>query len=245
VLLTLPLAGCGGDDATTTNPVVAVGDLGEGVRLEIVDLDESTYLVSQTGPQTASPRHIDAASPEAGDPVALFKKLTGKDQVPAGLLTMARAPANATLERDSIEPLLVESSATESVGSVSSALTTASNWTGTGACSSTWFVNAGFCPGNGPNSTCRADVNWAFIEHNNAAGGDGTVCANSGQLTYRITRNGVTEFTVDQGSWRSAIILTKGSCGWFTCSTQRDYTRFEIVNRPDGAFGHLGATINP
>jgi hypothetical protein len=245
------LVGCAEGAVTPTEPnKVAELDLGNGVQMEIVALDDGSFLTTQTGRFGSNPVEMNEILRSTDDPVTLFKRLAPDQPVPAKLIAANERSVRMAKDQDqAIEPKAptpgtLEPVRSPPIGEVNYAVSsTQSNWTGYPGCPPAYFSTR-FCPGNTNNSACMYNVTWASFEHDNAKGGTGAVCADQGQITFRITRAGVTEFTVDQGSWRTAVLLSKRTCGWFSCSDVRNYTRFEIVNRPDQTVGHFGATID-
>jgi hypothetical protein len=229
---------------------VAEVEIANGLKLEILASSDGSFVATQSGPLGTAPLRIDEKLVKEGDPVALFKSLAPNHPVPATLI--AANQRSVKLLKAQSKELEPQPSQPETLAPVPVparadrvlALPTQSNWTGYSGCPAGYFTDQGFCPGNDAHNTCYFNVIWAFFEHGNALGGNGAVCADHGQLTFRITAGSVTEYTVDQGSWRTATVLHKRTCGWFTCSDVRNYTRFEIVNRPDQSVGHFGATLD-
>jgi hypothetical protein len=239
---------------------VAEVPLGNGVKLEIVAMEDGSFIATQSGPKGTQPRPIPKAIEESGDPVALFRHFAPTREVPGPMLkAVARlrplggaAPSDGTgSEKESparsggAAPVKPDPAGQQDFLYDENQ----SNWTGADGCPVAFFDARWCVPTTSddvpPSHPCYHNYEWAFYERDKAVSGWGAICANDGQLTFRITRQGVVEYQVDQGSWRTAVISKKGNCGLFSCEWERAYTRFEMVNRPtDWNSGHFASDIH-
>jgi hypothetical protein len=243
--------------------MVADTMVGDGVRLEILALEDGSFVSTQSGRPGSRPVEVPAAIVQSGDPVALFQYLAPRQEVPQALIA-ADARAGSLVEKRrratgvaSTPTSLADSLSAERRGTVGIPLTgdihatlgaTESNWTDMPGCSIEFF-DRNWCPPSQsddvPAKYCFYHKTWAFLEHDSALAGWGAVCADQGQLTFRITAGDAVEFTVDQGSWRTAVVLRKAMCGgFFGCTDIRQFMRFEIVPRPDESSGHFAAHVD-
>jgi hypothetical protein len=252
---TKPTAGETETIAATPAGKVAEAAIGRGVKLEIVAQPDGSFLVTQAGRYGTAPLAVPAAMLDEGDPIALFKYLAPHQDVPEALRTADQRASALLAQPGRIRtalpavpgPKVLPSTADGSRRVLFSDDQPQSNWTGYAGCPGDYF-EVNFCPPSESDdvrpSYCYLYKNWAYLENPSALGGWGAVCADQGQVTFRITAGTVTEYTVDQGSWRSGLILHKRTCGFWSCSDVRFYLRFELVNRPDGSVGHFSSDID-
>jgi hypothetical protein len=226
---------------------VAEAVVATGAKVQIAALDDGSFLITQSGRMGTEPMIIPDGMLEQADPIALFKYMAPGQAVPQTLVT-ANERSLALLKTEAVRKPIGESESAQPISipasrpQINYADNSQSNWTGYSGCPVNYF-NTNFCT-TAPYPFCYYNAHWASYEHPNAFGGWGAVCADSGQLTFRITAGTVSEYTVDQGSWRSGQILHKRTCNFWGCDDVRFYLRFEMMNRPDSSSGHFASEIN-
>jgi hypothetical protein len=253
VPLALALApGC--DGVQGEESTVATAQTSEGITFDIRALKDGAFVLSQTGDMRHQPLDVPQSLLEDGDPVALFKHLAPRQQVPQSLVAaFERSVGMSTdpgAEVSSSEiPATVSRPKSSGFGQRSEALTTTSNWTGFDNCPTWWFRDQ-FCKGSLVGNDiiqpfCLTNETGVSVTQEQGIEGWGALCADQGVSLFSITVGNATEsYTVDQGSWRKVFILAKRTCSFWTgCRDAKALIRFTLETLPDRPVGHLAAWI--
>ena len=250
-------------------PVAAIA-LAQGQQFEIYEQTDGSFAYSQAGRYGVAPATIPEALWQEGDPLKIWRQLAPSAAVPAALtaaversVLRARALTPATVDDGPRQPLAsggspavaaargdgIEQTQQAELGSRD---TTTSNSTGSPGCPFQFFQIASqenrlFCP-SGTNSWCQQNMAWAFHSNTNAAGAWGAVCTDFGTHQFKVSNGDqnvpVATFAVSAGTWRYVRFASFQSCGWFSCSTVRNFKKFDLANAVFGpASSHFGGKI--
>ena len=231
-------------------------DLGEGRKFAILGLQDGSFLYTQAGPHAAQPVMIPRHIVDEGGPIAVFKRLAPKVSIPSALIDASRGlrlPGSPSGPATQVAPAAAMHS--DGAEAITQALSSG-DWTGEGmthyasgaiGCSFPSFFQIEkvgdfpFCP-TGANSVCLASRQWAFTESQNVYSSYGSICVDQviGQLNVTIGTELNTWYEAP-GYWRMVVHVGHSSCGWWSCTPQRSYEKYDLVNWGPGTSSHIGA----
>jgi hypothetical protein len=252
-----------------STPVAAV-ELAQGQSFEIHEQTDGSFAYSQAGPYGVAPVPIPEALWQEGDPVKIWKTLAPRKAVPA---TLTAAVERAVLRARDLPAGVAGNGPRQTAvgdGAVAAAPrrgdglertqqalgtrdSTTSGGTGSSGCPFEFFQVAAqegraFCPANGPRSWCQQSMAWAFHHAPDVAGAYGAVCTDSGVAVLKVSNgdpnNHSDSWWVNAGTWRYVRFASFASCGWFGCTTVRNFKKFDLTDTGFGpAVSHFGGVL--